>query len=151
MRWGDLSLRVMGLMILGCHNALGPNEGLHSTVVLDRVRLIRGDTVQITVTVKDGTLSGSSTCLIGYSVLDGRGLVVAPGDVICTADVVTVSIPPGGLVHRFIWAGYTGSGASGTLLPPGRYKIVGGPGASGQTHRNVSEPVSIELVERPPQ
>jgi hypothetical protein len=150
MRWAGLILGAIGVS-LGCHNRFGPNEGLRSTVALDRTHLVRGDTMRITVTVKDGTLSGSSTCLIGYSVLDASGAVVAPGDVICTEDVVTRPIPASGLVGEFTWAGYAGSGASGTPLPAGRYRIVGGPGPSGQAHKSTSAPVSLELLDRAPQ
>jgi hypothetical protein len=150
MRWPGLILGVIAVT-LGCHNRFGPNEGLRSTVALDRTSLVRGDIVQITVTVKGGTLSGSSTCLLGYSVLDARGAVVAPSDEVCTGDVVTRPVPTGGLVREFTWAGYAGSGASGTRLPAGRYRIVGGPGPSGQTHRSMSVPVNLELVEQLPQ
>jgi hypothetical protein len=124
-----------------------PNEGLDATVNLDRPRLVRGATVTITVTVSAGILQGSSTCLTGYNVLDAMGTVVAPGDVICTADLVTRPLHGSPYVRSFSWAGYTGSGTSGTPLPEGTYQIVGGTGASGSVRGSVSAPVSLELVE----
>ena len=146
MRWASLTLIAVGTG-LGCGDGVAPNEGLHSTVVLDRHRLVRGDSVQITVTVKHGALAGSSTCLTGYSVLDATGTVVAPGDVVCTADFVIKGIPAGGYVRGFWWAGHAGSGTSGTPLAAGIYRIVGGPGPPGAIHESVSEPVSLELEE----
>jgi hypothetical protein len=132
---------------LGCLDNTGPNEGLQSTVTLDRVRLVRGDLVHITVTVKGGKLSGSSSCLTGYSVLDASGTVVAPGDVVCTADLVTRNIPPDGYVRQFTWAGFTGGKTSGTPLAAGIYQIVGGAGIPGRITAGASAPVSLELVD----
>jgi hypothetical protein len=133
------------LLVAACSTT--PNEGLDATVALDRTRLARGETVAITVTVEGGTLQGSSTCLTGYNVLDASGAVVAPGDVICTADLITRSLHGRPYVRQFSWAGYTGSGGGGTPLPAGTYWIVGGTGAAGSVHGSVSEPVSLELVE----
>jgi hypothetical protein len=133
------------LVVAACSTA--PNEGLDSTVRLDRTLLKRGEAVAITVTVVGGTLQGSSTCLTGYNVLDASGAVVAPGDVICTADLVTRSLQGRPYVRQFSWAGYTGSAGSGTPLPAGIYQIVGGTGAAGSVHGSVSEPVNLELVE----
>jgi hypothetical protein len=132
-------------LIAACSTA--PNEGLDARVNLDRTRLVRGETVTITVTVSGGTLRGSSTCLTGYNVLDAMGVVVAPGDVICTADVVTRSLHRRPYVRDFSWAGYTGSGSSGTSLPAGTYQIVGGTGASGSVHGSVSAPVTLEILQ----
>ena len=146
MKCANLILIAAGIG-LGCGDGVAPNEGLHSTVGLDRHRLVRGDSVQITVVVKNGVLAGSSSCLTGYSVLDAGGQTVAPGDVICTADFIRRWVPASGYVRRFTWAGRTGSGTSGTPLAAGIYRIVGGPGPAGTTHESVSEPVSLELVE----
>lgn len=132
-------------LLVACSTA--PNEGLDASVTLDRGRLVPGETVTITVTVSGGSLQGSSSCLTGYNVLDATGAVVAPGDVICTADVVTRSLYGRTYVRQFSWAGYTGTGSSGTRLPPGTYQIVGGAGASGSVHSSVSAPVSLELLE----
>ena len=131
---------------MACGLGSAPNEGLDATVSLDRSRLVRGEVVEITVRVSGGTLSGSSTCLTGYSVLDASGAVVAPGDVICTADLVTRSTGSP-YVRRFTWAGYIGSGSNGTPLPAGIYQIIGGPGPSGRVHTSVSDPVTLELVD----
>ena len=87
MRCASLILVAVGIG-LGCGDGFAPNAGLHSTVWLDRHRLVRGDSVQITVIVKNGVLAGSSTCLTGYSVLDAGGKTVAPGDIFCTADLI---------------------------------------------------------------
>ena len=132
-------------LMAACSTA--PNEGLDARVNLDRTRLVRGETVTITVTVSGGTLQGSSSCLSGYNVLDAMGIVVAPGDVICTADLVTRSLQRGPYVREFSWAGYTGSGSTGTPLPAGSYQIVGGTGASGSLHGSVSAPVPLELMQ----
>ena len=132
-------------LIAACSTA--PNESLDARVDLDRTRLVRGETVTITVTVGGGTLQGSSTCLTGYNVLDAVGVVVAPGDVICTADLVTRSLQSRPYVRKFSWAGYTGSGSSGTPVPAGTYQIVGGTGASGSVHGSVSAPVNLELLQ----
>ena len=132
-------------LMAACSTA--PNEGLDARVDLDRTRLVRGETVTITVTVSGGTLQGSSTCLTGYNVLDAMGAVVAPGDVICTADLVTRSFQSRAYVREFSWAGYTGSGSSGTPLPAGSYQIVGGTGAPGSVHGSVSAPVNLELLQ----
>ena len=132
---------------LGCIDNTGPNQGLQSTVSLDRTRLVRGEVVHITVTVKGGTLSGSSTCLTGYSILDATGAIVAPGDVICLADLVTQSIPPKGYVRQFTWSGFTGSGTNGIPLAAGSYRIVGGPGMPGRVAAGASPAVALELVE----
>lgn len=141
---------LLGLgLSLGCVDNAGPNEGLQSTVSLDRTRLVRGDLVHITVTVKGGRLSGSSSCLTGYSVLDASGAVVAPGDLVCTADLVTQTIPPKGYVRQFTWAGFTGGGTSGTPLASGVYRIVGGPGIPGRITASASTPVLLELVDAP--
>lgn len=145
-------MRRLGLFLgvglsLGCVDGAGPNQGLQSSVSLDRTRLVRGDAVHITVTVKGGMLSGSSTCLTGYSVLDASGAAVAPGDVICTADLVRQTIPPEGYVRQFTWSGFTGSGTSGTPLAAGVYRIVGGPGIPGLINPSASAPVPLELVD----
>lgn len=103
--------------------------------------------MEITVAVVGGTLQGSSTCLTGFSVLDAKGDVIAPGDMACTDDLVTVSATHSPYVRRFQWAGNTASGMSETPVPAGSYRIVGGPGPAGQTHGSVSAPVSIELVD----
>jgi len=141
--------RLLGsaLVVAACTTGAEPNEGLHATVSLDRTRLVRGEVVQITVAVTSGTLQGSSTCLTGFSVLDASGTVVAPGNVFCTADVVTRSAAHAPYIRQFSWAGYTGSGTTGTPLPAGTYRIIGGTGASGQTHASVSEPVALELAD----
>jgi hypothetical protein len=132
-------------LVVACSTA--PNEGLDAKVTLDRSRLVPGETVTITVTVSGGILQGSSTCLTGYNVLDTTGAVVAPGDVICTADMITRSLYGGPYVRQFSWAGYTGTGTTGTPLLPGTYQIVGGAGASGNLHSSVSAPVSLEVLE----
>jgi hypothetical protein len=132
-------------LVAACSTA--PNEGLDATVALDRMRLVRGETAAITVSVTGGTLRGSSTCLTGFNVLDATGAVVAPGDVICTADIVTRSLHGQPYVRQFHWAGYTSIGAGGTQLPAGIYHIVGGTGPSGSVHGSVSAPVSVELVD----
>jgi hypothetical protein len=133
--------------ISACQTSAGPNEGLHTTVSLDRTNLTRGEVVEITVAVAGGTLQGSSTCLTGFSVLDARGNVVAPGDVACTDDLVTVSATESPYVRRFQWAGNTASGTSATPLPAGTYRIVGGPGPTGRTQGSLSAPVRIELTD----
>jgi hypothetical protein len=134
------------LMIAAC-STNAPNEGLDATVTLDRTRLVRGEAVAITVTIAGGTLQGSSTCLTGYNVLDTSGAIVAPGDVVCTADLVTRSLDGRPYVRQFAWAGYTGSGTSGTPLPAGTYTIVGGTGAPGRVQGSVSAPAPLELVD----
>jgi hypothetical protein len=141
----NVSLCLGALLVAACSTA--PNEDLSTTVTLDRTRLVRGETVAIRVTVAGGTLRGSSTCLTGYNVLDAEGVIVAPGDVICTADIVTRSLHGEPYVREFSWAGYTGSGVSGSPVPAGVYQIIGGTGAAGSLHGSVSEPVSLELVE----
>ena len=132
-------------LIAAC--ATAPNEGLDARVALDRTRLVRGETVTITVSVWGGTLTGSSTCLTGYNVLDATGAVVAPGDVVCTADLVKRAVHGRPYVQQYAWSGYAGSGTSGTPLPAGIYRIVGGTGAPGSVSGSVSAPVSLELVD----
>jgi hypothetical protein len=147
---------ILALVVLNpaCKDGLAPNEGLDSEVTLDRTRLVPGEPVHITVTVtarfRGGMLQGSSTCLTGYSVLNAGGTVVAPGDVICTGDLVSQPIPSNGYVRRFIWYGYTGTELSGEPLPPGIYRVIGGPGAWDHSMSpSSSEPVSLELVAEP--
>ena len=132
-------------MIMACSTE--PNEGLDATVSLDRARLVRGETVTITVSVWGGTLTGSSTCLTGFNVLDAGGAVVAPGDWVCTADIVSVAVHGQPYVRRFTWAGYAGGGVSGAPLPAGTYRIVGGTGPAGSVRGSVSAPVSLELTD----
>ena len=137
---------LLGLgLVAAC--ATAPNEGLDATVALDRTRLVRGEAVTITVSVWGGILQGSSTCLTGYNVLDAAGTVVAPGNVVCLADLVSRSVNGAPYVQRFSWSGYTGLGTSGTPLPAGSYQIVGGTGAPGSVYGSVSAPVSLQLVE----
>jgi hypothetical protein len=130
--------------------ATAPNEGLDVTVSLDRTRLVRCETVTNTVSAWEGTLSGSSTCLTGYNVLDATGAVVAPGEVVCPADLVRRSVHGRPYVQQYTWSGYTGLGTSGTPLPAGTYRIVGGTGAAGRLSGSVSAPVSLQLVEQGP-
>lgn len=135
--------------LLSCGGGLEPNEGLTSTVTLDRAVLIRGEPLQITVAVNGpGVLQGSSTCLIGYSILNPQNEIVAPGDVVCTDDLVTDSVP---LVQHFVWRGYSGTDTNGMPLPAGRYRVIGGPGPSGNTRVSASAPVSVELAEVTPE
>jgi hypothetical protein len=136
----------LGLLLTACSTA--PNEGLDATVSLDRTRLVRGEAVTITVSVANGRLRGSSSCLTGYNVLDRTGAIVAPvGDVICTSDLMKRSVGGRPYVRQFSWAGYTGIGTNGQPLPPGTYQIVGGTGAPGAVQGSVSAPVSLELVD----
>jgi hypothetical protein len=135
--------------LLSCGGGLGPNEGLVSTVTLDRTVLIPGEPLRITVAVTGpGILQGSSTCLIGFSILNAENEIVAPGDVVCTGDLVTESVP---LVQHFVWRGYTGLETNGMPLPAGRYRVIGGPGRPGATRVSASNPVSVELAEATPE
>jgi hypothetical protein len=138
---------LLGALLVGACSTTAPNQGLDTRVALDRTVLKRGETVTITVTVTGGTLQGSSSCLSGYNVLDASGTVVAPGDVICTADLVTRSAHVRPYVRQFSWAGYAGTGVSGTPLPADIYEIVGGTGPAGNVHGSVSAPVLLELVD----
>ena len=133
------------VLVAAC--ATAPNEGLDATVALDRTRLVRGEKVTITISVSGGTLAGSSTCLTGYNVLDATGAVVAPGDVVCTADLVSRSVHGRPYVQQYSWSGYSGGGTSGTPLPAGTYQIVGGTGAPGRVLGSVSSPVTLQLVD----
>ncbi|HYC33000.1 MAG TPA: hypothetical protein VEB59_11980 [Gemmatimonadales bacterium] len=135
------------LALLAACSATAPNEGLEATVTLDRERLVRGDALTITVAVAGGILQGSGTCLTGYNVLDAAGRIVAPGDVVCTADLVTRRVGDRPYVRQFTWSGHTGSGTNGAPLPAGIYRIVGGAGAPGQIEGSVSAPVGVELVD----
>jgi hypothetical protein len=93
-----------------------------------------------------GFLQGSSTCLIGFTILNAENESVAPGDYVCTADLVA-QLPP--LMQHFVWR-VQRSDTNGVPLPAGRYRVIAGPGAPGATRDSVIAPVSVELAEVTP-
>lgn len=127
------------LLAVACRSATEPLERrLELSVAVSRASFVRGDTVRVTVTVRNPTslpitISGSSSCLLAFHVLDARGREVTSSDAICTMDLVRVTIPAGGTrTNSQLWAGYEASGeAPLDPLPAGVYQVVGELNADG--------------------
>lgn len=141
--------------LLACDGATQPNVLLVNHVDLDRTRLVRGDTMQITVTVTNPTLhavtvQGSSSCFVTFDVLDATGAVAYPRGRVCTSDLASRTIAP--LVTEtteFTWTGEELVVEHGTLVyrpfPAGHYRITGGLGLV-RPQGQPSEPVAFELL-----
>ncbi len=115
------------VLVLSSCEAATPSA-LAIRVELDRQVLILGDTIGVSVTVtnisdRQLTLSGSSTCLLGFEVRQGRRLVLDPAAGNCTDDLNIWPLDPG---EEFGWTiPWAGTGTDGKLLPPGTYTLRG--------------------------
>lgn len=125
---------VAGLLIGGgCQDPVAEErigDPLEVSVAPARESVAYGDTVTFVITVAntsihDITVSGSTTCIIGYRVRDSKGEVVNASDRVCTHDIRGFVIPPEGvMVRRMLFRGHTYR-SQYDLLPPGQYTVTG--------------------------
>jgi hypothetical protein len=141
----------LSLALSGCRSATeAPGDILEVTVEPSRTVLVRGDTMHITIrannpTALDVTVSGSSSCLLAFHVLDGAGQVLAASDRVCTLDLSRATVPARGSLGRsLIWTGNEASGQGALApVPSGEYRVVGV--LNGAAGTQVSAPVTVEV------
>ncbi len=127
----------------------GDSSGIVTEVRVTPTEFHAGDTVQIAVSACNraglpATLQFSSGCLLLFEVRDAAGALVAPKDIVCTANAPTVTLHPGECLDRhFSWSGAEGIGG-GKTLPPGEYRVSGVLTAAGK--HPASEPVAIKIL-----
>lgn len=138
MRYFRLIASMTVVAAAGCSGSTGPDSGLALTAALDQTAFVSGDTLQITVSVKNNratelTIAKSLGC--GGA---GPGLRVtnsAGGDVVnapihlpgtCEASFIA-KVPPGGTYSTVIdWNGESIDGSiTGNRVPAGRYDVRG--------------------------
>ena len=118
------------LSVIGADQKSLPN--LQLTAVVDQQVLYPGDTATVTVAVVNQadtavTISGSSTCLLWFEVIQPSGALVYAAPQGCTRDLYDFTIAPHGTLQRsFRWRGQAHStSAPSDRLPVGRYEVVG--------------------------
>lgn len=135
----------------GCSSATEPiASALSMYVEPSRAAFVPGDTIHLAVTVFNQSrvpveVTGSSSCLLAFHVLDRSGQPVAASDRVCTRDLYQRTIPArGSVTQSLVWAGNTVSGIDRLpMLPTGTYRVVGVLNASeGRLH---SAPTAVKL------
>ena len=146
MRADLLSRRVLStgtlfvaLLLIGCNDAThtlappGPGDpsAITTEIHVTPTQFKAGETIEIVVTTRNPssgpvTLGFSSGCIQMFNVQNKNGTVVAPLDLVCTANAPTVTLEPGETIRNaFLWMGTTGFAGGGTNLPAGDYQITG--------------------------
>jgi ABC-type Fe3+-hydroxamate transport system substrate-binding protein len=123
----------LAVLAVGCGSPTEPSSSvLEVSVVPSRAVLVRGDTMHLTVTVRNPTaspvtVSGSSSSLLAFRALDAQGRVLAASDRISTLDLIRRTVPARGTLTRaLVWTGNAASGEGPlALVPPGEYRVVG--------------------------
>lgn len=142
---------LLALLAPACTSATAASPSvLEVGVAASRPVFVRGDTIHVTVVVRNPTsspveVSGSSSSLLAFRVLDADGRVLAGSDRVSTADLLRRTVPARGtLSHTLVWNGSQSSGVAPlALVPPGTYRVVGVLNAV--EGEQVSEPVTVEL------
>lgn len=146
MRKDLLSRRVLltgalfaALLLMGCNDskhtlappAPGDPSAITTEVHVTPTQFKAGETVEIVVTTRNPssgpvTLGFSSGCIQMFNVQNKNGTVVAPLDLVCTANAPTVTLESGETIRNtFLWKGTTGLAGGGTNLPADDYQIIG--------------------------